>query len=141
MSIGPGKYRDAFGSYVSTIIALQWVASALSGFLLLLIGLGAGLGGSSSAVSLAYVGAGWNGVVLLFGVAAALTAGLLARHLSRWLGGLSLAVTLLLALACLWEFFGLESWLGAQARAMAETSRAVRSTVCSVLTARARRPP
>ena len=52
------------------------------------------------AMALAYVGAGWNGVVLLFGVAAALTAGLLARHLSRWLGGLSLAVTLLLALAC-----------------------------------------
>ncbi len=52
------------------------------------------------AMALAYVGAGWNGVVLLFGVAAALTAGLLARHLSRWLGGLSLSVTLLLALAC-----------------------------------------
>ena len=28
-------------------------------------------------------------------------------------------LAMLLALACLWEFFGLESWLGAQARAMA----------------------
>jgi hypothetical protein len=28
-------------------------------------------------------------------------------------------LAVLLALACLWEFFGLESWLGAQARAMA----------------------
>ena len=28
-------------------------------------------------------------------------------------------LVVLLALACLWEFFGLESWLGAQARAMA----------------------
>ena len=53
------------------------------------------------AMALAYVGAGWNGVVLLFAAAAALTAGLLARHLSRWLRGLSLAVTLLLSLACI----------------------------------------
>jgi hypothetical protein len=33
----------------------------------------------------------------------------------RWWQGLAV----LLALACLWEFFGLESWLGAQARAVA----------------------
>jgi hypothetical protein len=52
------------------------------------------------AMALAYVGAGWSGVVLLFGAAAALTAGLLARHLSRWLGGLALAATLVLSLAC-----------------------------------------
>jgi hypothetical protein len=51
-------------------------------------------------MALAYVGAGWSGVVLLFGVAAALTAGLLAHHLSRRLGGLTLIVTLVLSLAC-----------------------------------------
>ncbi|MGA7676380.1 MAG: hypothetical protein WCA78_15210 [Rhizomicrobium sp.] len=52
-------------------------------------------------MALAYVGAGWSGVVLLFGAAAALTAGLLARHLSRRLDGLSLIVTLVLSLACI----------------------------------------
>jgi hypothetical protein len=52
------------------------------------------------AMALAYAGAGWSGVVLLFGAAAALTAGLLARHLSRRLGGLALIVTLVLSLAC-----------------------------------------
>ena len=52
------------------------------------------------AMALAYVGAGWSGVVLLFAAAAALTAGLLARHLSRRLHGLALIVTLLLSLAC-----------------------------------------
>ncbi|HEY0282273.1 MAG TPA: hypothetical protein VGC27_06595 [Rhizomicrobium sp.] len=51
-------------------------------------------------MALAYVGAGWSGVALLFGAAAALTAGLLAHHLSRRLGGLALIVTLLLSLAC-----------------------------------------
>ena len=52
------------------------------------------------AMALAYVGAGWSGVVLLFGAAAALAAGLLAHHLSRRLGGLALIVTLVLSLAC-----------------------------------------
>lgn len=52
------------------------------------------------AMALAYVGAGWSGVVLLFAAAAALTAGLLAHHLSRRLHGLALIVTLLLSLAC-----------------------------------------
>jgi hypothetical protein len=52
------------------------------------------------AMALAYVGAGWSGVVLLFAAAAALTAGLLAHHLSRRLGGLALIATLVLSLAC-----------------------------------------
>ena len=51
-------------------------------------------------MALAYIGAGWDGVVILFGTALALTAGLLAHHLSRRLGGLSLIVVLLLSLAC-----------------------------------------
>ena len=51
-------------------------------------------------MALAYVGAGWSGVVVLFAAAAALTAGLLAHHLSRRLQGLALVVTLLLSLAC-----------------------------------------
>lgn len=52
------------------------------------------------AMALAYMGAGWSGVVLLFAVAAALTAGLLAYHLARKLSGLTLALTLLLGLSC-----------------------------------------
>jgi hypothetical protein len=55
---------------------------------------------SEILMALAYVGAGWNGIVILFAAAAALTAGLLARHLSRWLGGISLILTLALALFC-----------------------------------------
>lgn len=51
-------------------------------------------------MALAYIGAGWNGIVVLFGIAAALTAGLLARHLSRWLGGFSLIVTVVMSLVC-----------------------------------------
>ncbi|MDE1987344.1 MAG: hypothetical protein KGL29_04780 [Alphaproteobacteria bacterium] len=51
-------------------------------------------------MALAYVGAGWGGVMLLFGAAAALTAGLLAHHLSPRLSGLSLVATLALSLAC-----------------------------------------
>jgi hypothetical protein len=43
---------------------------------------------------------GWSGVVLLFGLAAALTAGLLAYHLSRKLHGIALGLTLLLGLSC-----------------------------------------
>ncbi len=52
------------------------------------------------AMALVYVGAGWSGEVLLFGAAAAITAGLLAHHLSRRLDGIALIVTLLLSLAC-----------------------------------------
>jgi hypothetical protein len=51
-------------------------------------------------MALAYLGAGWSGITLLFGAAAALTAGLLAYHLSRWLHGLGLIVTLVLSLTC-----------------------------------------
>jgi len=52
------------------------------------------------AMALAYIGAGWDGVVILFGTALALTAGLLARHLAHRLVGLSLIAVLLLSLAC-----------------------------------------
>ena len=60
----------------------------------------------------------------------------LAAMVAAWAAGQSLAgssgqpgtesrwwqvLVLLLVLACLWEFFGLESWLGARARAIART--------------------
>ena len=51
-------------------------------------------------MALAYIGLGWNGVVLLFASAMALTAGLLARHLSRWLSGPSLIAVLVLSFDC-----------------------------------------
>jgi hypothetical protein len=51
-------------------------------------------------MALAYIGLGWNGVVLLFASAMALTGGLLARHLSRWLSGASLIAVLVLSFEC-----------------------------------------
>ena len=44
---------------------------------------------------------GWNGLVILFGGALALTLGMLARHLARWLDPLSAAVTLILIVGCM----------------------------------------
>jgi hypothetical protein len=51
-------------------------------------------------IALAYVGLGWNGVVLLFAVVFALTIALLGGHLSRRLDGLALIAVLFLTLAC-----------------------------------------
>ncbi len=44
---------------------------------------------------------GWSGVLILFGGAAALTLGLLARHLSRWLVPLPAAVTFFISAGCI----------------------------------------
>jgi len=51
-------------------------------------------------MALAYIGLGWNGIALLFAFAAALTMGLLGRHLARWLGGVSLIAALILSFEC-----------------------------------------
>jgi hypothetical protein len=51
-------------------------------------------------MALAYIGAGWSGLLLLFAVAAALTAGLLVFHLSRWLAGPALWAVTAAALIC-----------------------------------------
>jgi hypothetical protein len=56
---------------------------------------------SEVLMALAYKAAAWRGVVILCGLAAALTAGMLAKHLSRHLHGFALGIVLLLALACL----------------------------------------
>jgi hypothetical protein len=56
---------------------------------------------SEIIMALAYRAGGWNGIVLLFGAAMALTAGLLGRELSRSLSGLSLAVILIVAGGCI----------------------------------------
>lgn len=53
---------------------------------------------SEVLIAFAYVGLGWSGVALLFAAAFALTAGLLARHLGRTVGGLTLVVVTLVAL-------------------------------------------
>jgi hypothetical protein len=51
-------------------------------------------------MALAYIGAGWSGLLLLFAAAAALTTGLLTFHLSRWLGGPALWLVTFAALLC-----------------------------------------
>lgn len=53
---------------------------------------------SEVLIAFAYVGLGWSGVALLFAAAFALTAGLLARHLGRTVGGVTLVVTTIVAL-------------------------------------------
>ncbi len=44
---------------------------------------------------------GWSGLVILFGGALALTLGMLAKHLARWLDPLPAAVTLVLIAGCM----------------------------------------
>ncbi|MDE2182528.1 MAG: hypothetical protein KGJ78_05850 [Alphaproteobacteria bacterium] len=53
------------------------------------------------AMALTYIVAGWNGLVLLFAIVAGFAAWSLARHLSRWLGGLALTVTVILSICCM----------------------------------------
>lgn len=55
---------------------------------------------SQVLTALAYRADGWSGVVLLYGAAAALAFGLLARHLARWVNPLAALVMTLLAFAC-----------------------------------------
>lgn len=52
-------------------------------------------------MALAYVTAGWSTVVLLFAVVAAIASWSMGRHLSHWLSGPVLVVTLILALCCM----------------------------------------
>ena len=56
---------------------------------------------SEVAMALAFRAGGWSGVALLAGAAFAATAGLLTRHLSRWLSGPVLAAVVVLGLASL----------------------------------------
>ena len=53
-----------------------------------------------SLMALAYIGAGWSGVLILFGAAAAAGAGMLAWRLSRSLQGPALLGMIALALVC-----------------------------------------
>jgi len=55
---------------------------------------------SEILMATAYRLGGWSGVLILFGGALALTLGLLARHLSRWLLPLPAAVTLFVSAGC-----------------------------------------
>jgi hypothetical protein len=56
---------------------------------------------SEVLMALAWRLAGWTGVALLFATAAGAMAGLLTRHVGRWLGGVPLAVVVVLSLGCL----------------------------------------
>ncbi len=56
---------------------------------------------SEIAMALAYRAGGFGGVALLFAFAFALTAGLLCRHLGRFLGDPARAIVLVLALSCM----------------------------------------
>ncbi len=55
---------------------------------------------SEIIMATAYRLGGWSGLLILFGGAAALTLGLLAKHLSRWLPPLPAAVTLFVSAGC-----------------------------------------
>ena len=55
---------------------------------------------AEAAMALAFIGAGWKGLALLFATAAGLTAGLLVRHLSRQISGIGLIAGAVVALAC-----------------------------------------
>lgn len=54
---------------------------------------------SEVAMALSWRAAGWSGVVVLFGIAAAATAGQMALRLGKSLNGLALVLTLIVALA------------------------------------------
>ncbi len=56
---------------------------------------------SEILMALAYRAGGWDGVALLSAGALALTAGLLCRHLGRWLDLPAQAIVVVLALACM----------------------------------------
>jgi hypothetical protein len=56
---------------------------------------------SEALMAAAWRLAGWAGVALLFATAAGALAGLLTRHVGRWLGGVPLAVVVVLSLGCL----------------------------------------
>lgn len=57
---------------------------------------------SEIVMILAYKAAGWTGIVVLFGLATALSMGLFLGRLSRWLGPIALAVTAWLSVGCMW---------------------------------------
>lgn len=50
----------------------------------------------------AYKAAGWTGIVLLFGLATALSMALFLGRLSRWLGPIALAATAWFSVGCMW---------------------------------------
>jgi len=53
------------------------------------------------AMAMSYQVGGWSGLLALFAIAAAATAGLLAWHLGRWLAPMAQTITTILALACM----------------------------------------
>jgi hypothetical protein len=57
---------------------------------------------SEVIMTLVYRAAGWTGVVVLFGLATALSIGLLMNRLSRWMGPIAMAVTAWLVIGCMW---------------------------------------
>jgi hypothetical protein len=57
---------------------------------------------SEVIMTLVFRAAGWTGIVVLFGLAAALSMALLLSRLGRWLGPIALGVTAWLVIGCLW---------------------------------------
>lgn len=60
--------------------------------------------GSEVVMAVAYLAAGWAGVVLVIGLAAALAYALIAAELRRWMGPIGQAIGLALSFACLYPF-------------------------------------
>ena len=57
---------------------------------------------SEIVMTLVWRAAGWTGVVVLFGLAVALSMALLLSRLARWMGPVALAVTAWLCFGCMW---------------------------------------
>ena len=57
---------------------------------------------SEVIMTLVYRAAGWTGIVVLFGLATALSMGLLLSRLARWMGPVALVVTAWLVVGCMW---------------------------------------
>jgi hypothetical protein len=55
---------------------------------------------SEALMALAYCAGGWSGIFVLFGAAAAITCGTLARYLARWLDQPAAAAMFIFGVAC-----------------------------------------
>ncbi len=64
--LGSSRYRNSIGPYVSTVIGWHWSVSALSGTLLLMMGAGASLIDSATALAPAFGAAGIAALGLLY---------------------------------------------------------------------------
>jgi len=78
----PGVDPFSFPHFGKSWVAHEWLSEVL--------------------MTLVWRAAGWTGLVVLFGLAVALSMALLLSRLARWMGPLGLAVTAWLSFGCMW---------------------------------------